>query len=94
MMLEDSTLNFLHGCRNYYFIKTDIDAIMLFKFDIKYVKLNFKAITSMEFSFSRKLYLLYSYNGSLFMKTIENCFRKILENSSFTCFDRSKITFD
>ena len=43
MLLEDHTFNFLHGCLNYYFIKTDIDAMMLFKFDIKYVKLNFKA---------------------------------------------------
>ena len=42
--------------------------MMLFKFDIKYVKLNLKAITSMEFSFDLKLHLLYSYNGSLFMK--------------------------
>ena len=33
--------------------------MMLFKFDIKYVKLNFKAIASMEFSFDLKLNLLY-----------------------------------
>ena len=42
--------------------------MMLFKFDIKYVKLNFKAIASMIFIFNFKLNLLYSYNGSLFMK--------------------------
>ena len=42
--------------------------MMLFKFDIKYVKLNFKAIASMEFSFDLKLNLLCSYLGSLFMK--------------------------
>ena len=32
-------------------MKTDIDVMMLFKFDIKYFKLNFKAIASMEFNF-------------------------------------------
>ena len=66
--------------------------MMLFKFDIKYVKLNFKAMASMDFSFSLKLNLLCSYDGSLFMKTVENCFKKILENSSFTCFNWLKIT--
>ena len=42
--------------------------MMLFKFDIKYVKLNFKAIASMVFSFDLKLNLLCSYDGTLFMK--------------------------
>ena len=51
MMLEDFTINFLHGYWNYFLIETDIDVMMLFKFDIKYVRLNFKAIASMEFSF-------------------------------------------
>ena len=41
---------------------------MLFKFDIKYVKLNFKAIASMEFSFDINLCLSCSYDGSLFIK--------------------------
>ena len=50
--------------------------MMLFKFDIKYAKLNFKAMASMDFSFSLKLNLLCSYDGSLFMKTVENCFKK------------------
>ena len=49
-------------------MKTDIDVMMLFKFDIKYFKLNFKAIASMEFSFDINLYLLCSYDGCLFMK--------------------------
>ena len=80
-MLEDSTINFLHGCWNYCFIKTGIDVMMLFKFDIKYVKLNFKAIALMEFSFDLKLNQLCSYDGSLFMKAVENCLVKILENS-------------
>ena len=68
-------------------MKTNIDVMMLFKFNIKYVKLNLKAIVSMVFSFDLKLNLLCSYDGYLLMKTIENCFRKILENSSFTFFD-------
>ena len=68
MLFEDYTFNFLHGCWNYYLTKIDIDVMMLFKFDIKYVKLNFKAIASMEFSFDIKFYLLCSYDGCLFMK--------------------------
>ena len=93
-MLEDYAINFLHGYWNYCLIETDIDVMMLFKFDVKYVRLNFKAIASMKFIFGLKLNLLCSYDGRLFMKTIENYFRKILENSSFMCFDQSKITFD
>ena len=68
MLLEAYTINFLHGCWNYCLMKTNIDVIMLFKFDIKYVKLNFKAIASMEFSFDINLYLSCSYDGCLFMK--------------------------
>ena len=63
MLLEDYAINFLHGCWNYYLIKTDIDVMMLFKFDIKYVILNFKAIASMEFSFDINLCLSCSYDG-------------------------------
>ena len=54
-------------------MKTDIDVMMLFKFEFKYVKLNFKTIASMEFSFDIKFYLSCSYGGCLFMKTVENC---------------------
>ena len=49
-------------------MKTDIDVMMLFKFEFKYVELNFKAKTSKEFSFDIKFYLLCSYGGCLFMK--------------------------
>ena len=49
-------------------LQKHIDVMILFKFDIKYVKLNFKAIASMEFSFDLKLNLLCSYDDSLFMK--------------------------
>ena len=51
MLLEDYAFNFLHSCCNYVLIKTDIDVMLLFKFEFKYVKLNFKAIASMKFSF-------------------------------------------
>ena len=46
----------------------DIDVMMLFKFDVKYVKLNFMVIASMEFSFDIKSYLLCSFDSHLFMK--------------------------
>ena len=94
MLLEDYTFNFLHGCWNYYFIKTDIDVMMLFKFDIKYVKLNFKAIASMVFIFNFKLNLLYSYNGSLFMKNRWKLLGKNSRKFSFTSLDRSRIPFN
>ena len=69
--------------------------MMLFKFDIKYVKLKFKVIALMEFNFDLKLSLLCSYDGSLFMKTIENCLVKILENSiSLVLMDREFPSID
>ena len=61
--------------------------MMLSKFDIKYVKLNFKAIASMEFSFDLIHNLLCSYDGSLFMK---NHWKLLGENSkkfNFTSFN-------
>ena len=72
MLLEDYTFNFLHGCWNYCLMKTDIDVMMLFKFDIKYVKLNFKTIALIEFSLDINLCLLCSYDDCLFMK---NCWK-------------------
>ena len=51
-----------------FLIKTDIDVMMLFKFEFKYVKLNFKAIASMEFSFDIILCLSCLYDGCLFIK--------------------------
>ena len=63
MMLEDYIYNFLHDCWNYGLMKTDINVMMLFKFESKYVKLDFKAITSIEFSFDIKFYPLCSYGG-------------------------------
>ena len=69
MLLEDYAINFLHGYWNYCLMKIDIDVMMLFKFDVKYVKLNVKAIASIEFSFDIKFYLLCSYDSYLFMKS-------------------------
>ena len=69
MLLEDYAINFLHGYLNYCLMKIDIDVMMLFKFDVKYVKLNVKAIASIEFSFDIKFYLLCSYDSYLFMKS-------------------------
>ena len=68
MMMEDYAISFVHSDWNYCLIKTDTNVMMLFKFDVKYVKLNFKAIASMEFSFDIKFCLLCSYDGCLFMK--------------------------
>ena len=68
MLLEDYTLNFLHDHWNYFFIKTDIDVMLLFKFEFKFVKLIFMAIASMEFSFDINLCLSCSYDACLFMK--------------------------
>ena len=68
MLLEDYIYiyiyNFLHGCWKYCMMKSDIVVMMLFK----YVKLNFKVIVSMEFSFDINLCLSCSYDGCLFMK--------------------------
>ena len=83
MMLEDSTFNFLHGCWNYCFIKTNIHVMILFKFDIKCVKLNFKATASMEFCFDLKINLLCSYDGSLFMKNRCDEFWRVLTDRMF-----------
>ena len=69
MLLEDYAINFLHGYWNYCLMKIDIDVMMLFKFDVKYVKLNVKAIASIEFSFDIKFYLLCLYDSYLFMKS-------------------------
>ena len=68
MLLDDYAFNFLHGCWNYVLIKTNIDVMMLFKFEFKYVKLNFKAIASMKFSFDIILWLSCLYVSYLFKK--------------------------
>ena len=94
MMLEDSTINFLRGCWNYCLIKTDIDVMMLFKFDIKYVRLNFKTIASIKFSFDLNLIMIWSRNYVLFKWNIKNSYQKNLKKFQFHKFDRSRISFD
>ena len=86
MMLKDSTINFLHRCWNYYFTKTDIDVVMLFKFDIKYVKLNFKARASMKFSFDLNLILMWSRNYVLFKWNIKKRYQNNLKKIQFHKF--------
>ena len=83
MMLDDSTINFLHGCWNYCLIKTEIDVMMLFKFDIKYVKLNFKAITSIKFSFDLNLILMWSRNYVLFKWNVKKVLPEKFEKIQF-----------
>ena len=75
-------------------LQKHIDVMILFKFDIKYVKLNFKAIASIEFSFDLKLNLLCSYDDSLFMKNRWKLLDENFEKFSFTSFDWSRIPFD
>ena len=94
IMSEDSTINFLHGCWNYCLIKIDIDVMMLFKFDIKYDKLNFKAIASMKFSFDLNLILMWSRNYVLFKWNVKNQLPEKIEKNSVTSFDQSRITFN
>ena len=67
---------------------------MLFKFEFKYIKLIFKAIASMKFSFDINLYLSCSYVGCLFKKNRRKLPQKISENSSFMSFDQLKFAFD
>ena len=49
-------------------MKTDFDVMRLFKFEFKNVKLNFKAIASMEFSFDIKFYQSCLYGVCLFIE--------------------------
>ena len=52
MVFENSTVIFLHILvLELLFDKTDIDVMMLFKFDFNHAILNFKTIASMKLSF-------------------------------------------
>ena len=56
--------------------------MMLFKFDIKYVRLNFKTIASMKFSFDLYLILTWSRNYVSFKWNVKKTVtRKIWKNS-------------
>ena len=78
-LVDDYRFNFLHGCWNYDLIKTDIDVMMLFKFEFKYVKLIFKVIASIDFSFDIKFCVSCSYGNCLFMKNCWKLFETVLE---------------
>ena len=59
MVFENFAVIFLHSLvLELMSDKTDIDVMMLFKFDFNYVVLNFKIIASMKFSFDLNLILL------------------------------------
>ena len=52
MVFENSTVIFLHILvLELLFDRTNIDVMMLFKFDFNHAILNFKTIASMKFSF-------------------------------------------
>ena len=89
MLLENSTINFLHGCWSYCFMKIDIDVMMLFRFDIKYVKLNFKAITSTKFNLDLNLFLMWSRNYVLFKWNVKNGYQKFWK-IQFSCFSTNR----
>ena len=88
LLLENYTFNFLHGCWNYCLMKIDINVMMLFKFNIKYVKLNFRVIVLIEFSFDINLCLSCSYDGCLFMK---NRWKLLQKNSGKLRVSRDSI---
>ena len=76
------------------FDKTDIDIMMLFKFDFNDAILSFKTIVSMKFSFDLNLILIWSRNYVLFKWNVKNGYQKNLKKFSFMSFDRSRIPFD
>ena len=94
MMLEDFTIKFLHGYWNYLLIKTDIDVMMLFKFDVKCVRLNFKAIASMEFSFWSQTLSIMFIRWQFVHENRWKLFGENFGKFNFMSFDRSRIPFD
>ena len=95
MLLDDFTLNFLHGYWNYCLMKIDIDVMMLFKFDFKYVRLNFKGIASMEFSFDLNLFLMWSRNYVLFKWNVKNGHQKLWKiQFSLISIDRESLSIN
>ena len=63
--------------------------MMLFKFDIKYVRLNFKTIALMNFSFDLNLILMWSRNYVLFKWNVKNGYQKNLK-----IFSVSRVSID
>ena len=77
-----------------WFDKTDIDVMMLFKFDFNHAILNFKTIALMKFSFDLNLILIWSRNYVLFKWNVKKMLPKNLKIFSFMSFYRSRIHFD
>ena len=64
------------------FNKTDIDVMMLFKFDFNHAILNFKKIGSKEFSFELNLILIWSRDYVLFKCNVKDNYQKNLKKFS------------
>ena len=60
--------------------------MMLFKFDIKYVRFNFKTIASMKFNFDLNLILMWSRNYVWFKWNVKNSYWKNLKKLQFLEF--------
>ena len=56
------------------FAKTDIDVMMLFKFDFNPVIMNLETIASMKFNFDLNLILIWSRNYILFKWNVKNSY--------------------
>ena len=72
-VFENSAVIFLH-ILELLFDKTNIDVMMLFKFDFNLVIMNLETIASMEFSFDLNLILIWSRNYVLFKWNVKNSY--------------------
>ena len=82
MVFENSTVIFLHILvLELLFDRTNIDVMMLFKFDFNHAILNFKTIASMKFSFDLNHIMIWSRDYVLFKWNIKNSYQKNLKNS-------------
>jgi len=92
---ENTAIIFLHILViELLFNKTDIDVMMLFKFDFNDAKLNLKTIASMKFSFDLNFTLIWSRDYVFFNWNDKSGYQKNLKKFSFTSFDRSRILFN
>ena len=95
MVFGNSIVLFLHTLvLDLLFDETDIDVMMLFKFDFNHAVLNFKTIASMKFSFDLNLILIWSRNCVLFKWNVKNGYQKNLKKFNFTSLDWLRIPFD
>ena len=77
-----------------WFDKTEIDVMILFRFDFNHAILNFKTIASMKFSFDLDLILIWSINYVLSKWNVKKWFPEKSKKFSFTSFDWLRIPFD